>query len=206
MPGQPGEAQAAAYERRGGGQAADGPALFGTEPTHIARLLASGVADHHLQLAFQILESQLAVEPMQGVFGMGHRDEFNVAQFRPQIARNAEAADGQVGHAFEQHFFDPRQHFFAQPHPTATTLWHERRQGANEAGVGVGRVDHQAHFRFPALLHVVGQVFQLAGLFHQLPGTAQQYAAGFGQHGLAPIDAQQRHAELILHAGHGVAH
>ncbi|MNY82256.1 hypothetical protein D3C86_2242390 [compost metagenome] len=51
----------------------------------------------------------------------------------------------------------------------------------------------------------MGQVFELTGLFHQLPGTAQQHPAGFGQHGFASVDAQQRHAELILHAGHGVA-
>ena len=52
---------------------------------------------------------------------------------------------------------------------------------------------------------MVGQVFQLAGLLDQLPGAAQQHAAGFGEHCLAAVDAQQRHAELVLHAGHGVA-
>jgi hypothetical protein len=85
-------------------------------------------------------------------------------------------------------------------------LRHERGQRADQAGAGVGGVDHQAHFGFPALFHVVGQVFQLAGLFHQLPRAAQQHAAGLGQHRLAAVDAQQRHAELLLHAGHGVAH
>ncbi len=70
---------------------------------------------------------------------------------------------------------------------------------------GVGGVDHQAHLGLPALLHVVGQVFELAGLLHQLPRAPQQHLAGFGEHRLASVDAQQRHAELILHAGHGIA-
>ena len=33
----------------------------------------------------------------------------------------------------------------------------------------------------------------------------QQHATGFCQHRLASVDAQQRHAELVLHAGHGIA-
>ncbi|MNC59657.1 hypothetical protein D3C75_1094800 [compost metagenome] len=52
----------------------------------------------------------------------------------------------------------------------------------------------------------MGQVFQLAGLFDQLPRAAQQDVPGFSQHRLAPVDAQQWHAQLVLHARHGVAH
>ncbi|MNI51390.1 hypothetical protein D3C73_1061160 [compost metagenome] len=136
---------------------------------------------------------------------MGDSDELDVTQFRAQVTGNTETRDGQVGHAFEQDFLHTRQHFLAQAHPAATALRHERGQGADEAGAWVSGIDHQAHFGFPALLHVMGQVFELTGLFHQLPGAAQQHAAGFGQHGFASVDAQQRHAELILHACHGVA-
>ena len=51
----------------------------------------------------------------------------------------------------------------------------------------------------------MGEVFELAGLLDQLPGAAQQHAARLGEHRLASVDPQQRHAELILHACHGVA-
>ncbi|MNP82928.1 hypothetical protein D3C76_1817170 [compost metagenome] len=51
----------------------------------------------------------------------------------------------------------------------------------------------------------MGQVFELTGLFHQLTGAAQQHAASFGEDRFAPVDAQQWHAELVLHARHGVA-
>ncbi|VVO37335.1 hypothetical protein PS691_05426 [Pseudomonas fluorescens] len=179
--------------------------MFGAEPADVPRLLATGVANDHLQLAFQILEVQFAVQPVQGVFRVGHRDELDVAQFRAQVAGNVVAADGQVGNAFEQHFFDPGQHFFAQAHPAAPALRHERSQGTHQSGIRVGRVDHQPHFGFPALLHMVRQVFELAGLFDQLPRATQQHLAGFGQHGFTAVDTQQRHAELVLHARHGIA-
>jgi hypothetical protein len=35
--------------------------------------------------------------------------------------------------------------------------------------------------------------------------AAQQHATGLGQHRFAAVDAQQWHAELVLHARHGVA-
>lgn len=159
-----------------------------------------------MHLGFQILKAQLAVEPMQRVIRVGNGDELDIAQFRTQVARNAQAGDGQIRHAFEQHFLDARQHFLAQTHAAAATLRHERGQGTDDPRARVGRIDHQPHFRFPALLHVMGEVFELAGLFDQLPRTAQQNAAGFGEHSFAPVDAQQRHTELILHAGDGVAH
>ena len=76
---QPGEAQAAADERRSGGQAADRPALFGAEPADIAWLGAAGIADHYLHLALQVLESQFALQAMQGVVGVGDGDEFDAA-------------------------------------------------------------------------------------------------------------------------------
>jgi len=148
---------------------------------------------------------QLALQAVQRVVGVGHRDKFHGAQFGTQIAGNIETADGQVSHAFEQHFLDAGQHLFTQTHATAAALRHKGGQGTHQPGVGVGSVDHQAHLGFPALFHVMGEVFELAGLLDQLPRAAQQHAAGLGQHRLAAVNAQQRHAELILHAGHGVA-
>ncbi|MNC19956.1 hypothetical protein D3C75_678960 [compost metagenome] len=166
---------------------------------------AAGVADHHLQLAFQVLEGQLAAQAVQAVFGVGDGDELHRAQFGAQVAADAVAADGQVGDAFVHHFLDARQHFFTQAYPAATALRHERGQGAYQAGTGVGGIDHQAYLGLPALFHVVGKVFELAGLLDQVARTAQQDIAGLGEHRLAAVDAQQRHAKLLLHAGHGVA-
>ncbi len=165
VPGQPGKAQAAADEGCRGGQAADGPALLGAEPAHIAGLLAAGVADHHLHLAFQVLEAQLAIHAVQGVLGMGHGDEFHVAHFRAQVTGDAEAADRQVGHALDQQFLDARQHLFTQAHAAATALRHKSAERTYQACVRVGGIDHQPHFGFPALFHMVGEVFQLAGVF-----------------------------------------
>ncbi|MNJ42049.1 hypothetical protein D3C77_369990 [compost metagenome] len=105
-----------------------------------------------------------------------------------------------------QHLFDPGQHFFTQAHAATAALRHEGAQGADQAGIGVGGIDHQAHFGLPALFHMVRQILQLTGLLDQLPGAAQQHVAGFGQHRLASVDAQQRHPQLVLHACHGVAH
>src|SRR3990167_8163411 len=45
---QPGETQAAADEVGGGRQAADRPALLGTQPADVARFAAPRVADDHL--------------------------------------------------------------------------------------------------------------------------------------------------------------
>ncbi|MNE18475.1 hypothetical protein D3C80_1115160 [compost metagenome] len=53
---------------------------------------------------------------------------------------------------------------------------------------------------------MVGKVFELAGLLDQVARAAQQHVAGFGEYRLAPVDAQQRYAELVLHARHGIAH
>ena len=131
-------------------------------------MLAARVANHHLQLAFKVLEVQYPLHTMQGVIGMGHGNEFDGAQFCAQVARNIETADGQVGHAFQQNLFDARQDFFAQPHTTATALRHKSGQGAHQSCIRVGGVNHQPHFGFPALFHVVGEVFKLAGLFDQL--------------------------------------
>ncbi|KWV87254.1 hypothetical protein PFLmoz3_03102 [Pseudomonas fluorescens] len=169
-------------------------------------MLAARVTDHHLHLALQVVETQLTVEAMQRVIGVGHGDELHIAHFRAQVARDDKPANGQVRHAVEQQLFDAGQHLFAQAHPAATALGHKGGQRANEACAGVGGIHHQAHFGFPALLHVMGEVFQLAGVFHQLAGAAQQHFTGFGQHRLAPVDTQQGDAELVLHARYGVAH
>ena len=206
MPWQPGKSEAAADEGRGGGETADGPALLGAEPADIPWLLAAGVTDNHLHLGFQVLEAQFAVQTMQGMFRMGDGNELDIAQFCAEVTGNAEPGDGQVSHAFKQDFLHARQHFFAQAYPAATALRHERRQCADEASAGVSRIDDQTYFGFPTLLHMVGEVFQLAGLFHQLSRAAQQNAAGLGEHCFTPVDAQQRHTELVLHAGDGVAH
>ena len=115
------------------------------------------------------------------------------------------AADGQVGGAFLYHLLHAGQHFLAQAHPAATALRHKGGQRPHQACVGVSGIHHQAHLGFPALFHMVGQVFQLAGLFDQLPRAPQQHVTGFGEHGFAPVDAQQRHTQLLLHARHGVA-
>ena len=206
MPGQPRKPQAAAHKGGRGSQAADGPALFGAEPADIAGLLAARVTDHHLHLAFQVLEAQLAVHAMQGMFGMCHGDKFHIAHFRAQVAGDAETANGQVGHAFYQQLLNTRQHLFTKAHAATAALRHEGGEGAHQAGIRISRVDHQAHFGFPALFHMVGEVFQLAGVFHQLARATQQHFTCVGEDRLAPVDAQQRYAKLVLHAGHGVAH
>ncbi len=137
---------------------------------------------------------------------MGDGDELHGAQFGAEKTGNVQPADGQVGDAFEQHFLDPGEHFLAQPHAAAAALRHERGKRAHQPRGGVGGIDHQTHFGFPALLHVVGEVFELAGLLDQLPRAAQQNPAGLGEYRAAAVDAQQRHAELFLHACDRVAH
>jgi hypothetical protein len=206
VPWQPGKTEAAADKRGRRGKATNGPALLGAEPADVPWLLAAGVANHHLHLGLQILKAQFAIESMQRVIGMGDGDELDVAQFRTEVTGNAQASDGQVGHTFEQHFLDTRQHFLAQTHAATATLRHERGQRADNPRTWIGGVDHQPNLGFPTLFHVMGEIFQLAGLFHQLSRTTQQHAAGLGEHGFTPIDAQQRHAELVLHTGDGVTH
>ncbi len=202
---QPGETEAAADEIGGGRQAADGPALLGAQPADITRLAASGVAYDYLQLIVQILEGQLALQLVQLMVGVGDRHELHFAEFMAQVADHGQAADGQVGGAFQQHFFYPRQHFLAQAHAATAALRDEGGQCPDQPCGRVGGVNHQAYLGFPALIHVVGQVFQLAGLLDQLPRTAQQHVAGLGEYGLASVDAQQRHVELFLHPRNGVA-
>ena len=137
--------------------------------------------------------------------GVGHGDELDHAEVGAEVAGNDQAADRQVGGALDQRFLDAGEHFLAQQHATAAALRHEGGQRADDPRGGVGGVHHQAHLGFPALFHVVRQLLQLPGLLDQLPRTAQQYFAGLGQHRLASVDAQQRHAELFLHARHGIA-
>ncbi|MNR45166.1 hypothetical protein D3C85_1639860 [compost metagenome] len=103
------------------------------------------------------------------MFGVGNGNELDRTELRAQVAGNIEAADGKVGDAFMQYFLDAGQHFLAQAHPATTALRHEGGQGADQARAGIGRVHHQAHFGLPALLHMVGQVLELAGLLDQLP-------------------------------------
>ncbi|MCY1559647.1 hypothetical protein D9M68_967020 [compost metagenome] len=110
---------------------------------------------------------------MQRVVGVGDGDELHRTHLRTQKAGDVESADGQVGDAFLEHLLDARQHFLAQAHAAAAALRHEGGQCPYQAGAGVGGIDYQAHFGLPTLFHVVGQVFQLAGLFHQLPRAAQ---------------------------------
>ncbi|MNJ74044.1 hypothetical protein D3C77_709250 [compost metagenome] len=59
----------------------------------------------------------------------------------------------------------------------------------DQLGVGIGGVDHQPYLGLPTLLHVVGELFQLAGLGHQLSRATQQHFAGFGECCLAAFDA-----------------
>ena len=205
MARQPGEAQAAADECACGRQAANRPALLRAEPAGVARLQATAVTGDYLHLAFQILEAQLTLQAVQWVFRVGDGDEFHFTQFNAEVASDVQRADGQVGGAFEQYFLDPGQHLLTQAHTAAAALRHEGGQGADEVGGGVGGIHHQAHLGFPALFHVVSQIFQLAGLLDQLPRAAQQHVAGLGEYGFAPVDAQQRYAELFLHARHGIA-
>ncbi|MNZ44260.1 hypothetical protein D3C78_618890 [compost metagenome] len=165
---------------------------------------AAGVADHHLQLAFQVLERDLPAQAVQAVLGVGDSHELHGTELGAQIAANAVAADGKVGDTFMHHLLDAGQHFLAQAHPATAALRHERGQGTYQAGTGVGGIDHYTYLGFPALLHVVGQVFKLAGLLDQVARAAQQHVARLGQHGFAAIDAQQWYAELLLHARHRV--
>ncbi|MNZ73989.1 hypothetical protein D3C78_924230 [compost metagenome] len=148
---------------------------------------------------------QFALQAVQRVVRMGHGDELDVGQLVAELVGEDQAADGEVGLAFVERFLDARQHFLAQQHAAAAALRHEGGEGVDHLAGRIGGIHHQAHFGFPALFHVVRQLFQLAGLLDQLPRAAQQQGAGVGEHRLAPVDAQQRHAELLLHAGDRVA-
>jgi len=54
--------------------------------------------------------------------GVSDGDKLHVAHLRAEIAGDVEAADRQVGHAFDQQLFNPRQHLFAQAHAAAAAL------------------------------------------------------------------------------------
>ncbi len=120
---------------------------------------------------------------------MGDGDELHGAELAAQIASDVQAADGQIRRAVLEHFFHAGQYLLAQPNPAATAFGHEVAEGADQLGAGVGGIDHQPHLGFPTLLHVVRQLFQLAGLGDQLSRAAQQHLTGLGQHRLAPVDA-----------------
>ncbi len=188
-----------------GGQAADGPALFRAEPADVTLLATAGVAGDDLQLGFQILESQLALQAMQCVIGVGDGDELDVGQIGTQLTGQDQAADGQIGLALGERLLDAGQHLLAQQYAATAALRHEGGEGFDHLAGRIGGVQDQAYLGFPALLHVMSQFLELAGLLDQLPRAAQEQGACFGEHCLASVDAQQRYAELLLHAGDRVA-
>ncbi len=104
-----------------------------------------------------------------------------------------------------QQLFNPGQDFLTQLYPAALALRNESLQRPRQTLGRVRSFDHQLYLRFPALVHVPGQLFELLGLLEQMAGAAQQGRASLGQLSLASDNLQQRDAQLLLHPRHGVA-
>ena len=174
------------------------PALLGLQPACIEPVTHCGIPDDQLPMSLQIAQIQLALQLMQGMPGMSHRDEGHVDDGLPQKSLGADARDDEIGAPLVQHFDSTIEDGLLQLHAHVRERIRKPRQRLGQSIRWKDLVHSQSDFRLQAAGETLGHVFQRGSVLDQLTRSAQQEGSRFGEHDLAPPGLEKHHAQLLL--------
>ena len=181
------------------------PALLRTEPAAAAALTA-GIANHQVAVLAQILQRQLAPEPVQRMLGMRRGDEAQPHQRIAGEARRHLRANRQINLTLQQRLLGAAEHALVQLDARLRPLLGEAREALQQQPGGKDDLHREPQLRFPARGQAAGSTFQCAGFLEQRLGAPVQHLAGRREMRLAADHLEYLHAEQRFDLLHGIGH